>query len=110
MSPAAALGCAHGSGISRTTAYRYFKNQAELLAAAHPEIHLASLLPAKPPADPAGDVIERFGLPEDDQDVLFGVGSQVCELRDRLQLEFVEDVAESMRVLGKGRKERTLSL
>ena len=37
--------------ISRTTAYRYFKNQAELIAAAHPEIHVASLLPARAPAD-----------------------------------------------------------
>ena len=39
---------AEAAAISRTTAYRYFKNQAELLAAAHPEIHLP-LLPAKAP-------------------------------------------------------------
>jgi len=38
--------------ISRTTAYSYFKNQAELLAAAHPETVVTSLLPADPPADP----------------------------------------------------------
>lgn len=41
---------AASAGISRTTAYRYFRNQAELLAAAHPEVGRRSLLPAKPPA------------------------------------------------------------
>lgn len=40
---------AEAAGISRTTAYRYFRNQAELLAAAHPEIAKASLLPAHAP-------------------------------------------------------------
>ncbi|MBX3188967.1 MAG: TetR/AcrR family transcriptional regulator [Labilithrix sp.] len=44
---------AAAASISRTTAYRYFRNQAELLAAAHPEIHARSLLPPKPPSDPA---------------------------------------------------------
>ena len=39
--------------ISRTTAYRYFATQSELLAAAHPEIERVSLLPDDPPADPA---------------------------------------------------------
>ena len=38
------------AGISRTTAYRYFRNQAELLAAAHPELVETSLLPPEPPA------------------------------------------------------------
>lgn len=37
--------------ISRTTAYRYFPNQAALLAAAHPEITASTLLPASAPAD-----------------------------------------------------------
>src|SRR4051812_30597788 len=37
--------------ISRTTAYRYFPSQASLLAAAHPEITMTSLLPADPPDD-----------------------------------------------------------
>ena len=40
---------AEAAQISRTTAYRYFRNQAELLAAAHPETVRASLLPAKAP-------------------------------------------------------------
>jgi AcrR family transcriptional regulator len=41
---------AESAAISRTTAYRYFKNQAELLAAAHPELHVP-LLPANAPAE-----------------------------------------------------------
>jgi AcrR family transcriptional regulator len=47
---------AEAAAISRTTAYRYFKNQAELLAAAHPETQAKSLLPANAPADVAGRV------------------------------------------------------
>jgi len=39
--------------ISRPTAYRYFPNQRTLLAAAHPETVVESLLPADAPADPA---------------------------------------------------------
>jgi AcrR family transcriptional regulator len=39
--------------ISRTTAYRYFTNQRDLLIAAHPEIDRKSLLGANPPRDPA---------------------------------------------------------
>jgi AcrR family transcriptional regulator len=42
---------AEAAQISRTTAYRYFRNQAELLAASHPEIGKTSLLPANPPTD-----------------------------------------------------------
>lgn len=43
---------AAAASISRTTAYRYFTNQAELLAAAHPETEMRSLLPASGPKDP----------------------------------------------------------
>jgi AcrR family transcriptional regulator len=42
---------AETSGISRTTAYRYFANQAELLAAAFPETAATSLLPSPPPSE-----------------------------------------------------------
>lgn len=42
---------AEASGISRTTAYRYFPNQRSLLLAAHPEIQEPSLLGAAAPAD-----------------------------------------------------------
>lgn len=41
---------AEAAGISRTTAYRYFTSQAELLAAAYPETAAASVLPDPPPA------------------------------------------------------------
>ena len=48
---------AEAAGISRTTAYRYFRNQAELFAATHPEIVKASLLPENAPTD-AGERLE----------------------------------------------------
>jgi AcrR family transcriptional regulator len=40
------------ASISRTTAYRYFSSQRALLAAAHPETAMTSLLPDDPPDDP----------------------------------------------------------
>ena len=40
------------AGISRTTAYRYFPNQRELLLAAHPQIEHRTLLPADAPDRP----------------------------------------------------------
>ena len=43
---------------SLTTAYRYFPSQAALLAAVHPEITMASLLPPNPPTD-VGDRLEH---------------------------------------------------
>ncbi|MET4093590.1 TetR/AcrR family transcriptional regulator [Arthrobacter sp. UYCu712] len=46
-------GTAAAAGIARSTAYRYFPGQRELLAAAHPETARASLLPPEPPEDPA---------------------------------------------------------
>jgi AcrR family transcriptional regulator len=48
--------------VSRTTAYRYFSDQASLLAAAHPEIAVTSLLPDPAPVDVAdrlAAVVER---------------------------------------------------
>lgn len=42
---------AEESGISRTTAYRYFPTRADLLAAAFPETAADSLLPVPPPLD-----------------------------------------------------------
>ena len=43
---------AQAAAISRTTAYRYFPNQEALLAEAHPETAMRSLLPKDPPEDP----------------------------------------------------------
>ncbi|MEA2901419.1 MAG: hypothetical protein QOH36_1306 [Actinomycetota bacterium] len=54
---------AEAASISRTTAYRYFPNQRALLAAAHPETGVASLLPAEAPGDVATRldlVVDRF--------------------------------------------------
>src|SRR6266511_3212454 len=44
---------AEAASISRTTAYRYFPNQRALLAAAHPETAVESLLPVDAPSDVA---------------------------------------------------------
>jgi AcrR family transcriptional regulator len=49
---------ATAAAISRTTAYRYFRNQGELLAAAHPDFVRPSILPAGAPTD----VGERLDL------------------------------------------------
>jgi AcrR family transcriptional regulator len=49
---------AASAAVSRTTAYRYFPNQRALVAAAHPEIDRASLLPDDPPDGPE----ERLAL------------------------------------------------
>lgn len=42
---------AAAASISRTTAYRYFSTRGALLAAAHPETAVQSLLPKQPPHD-----------------------------------------------------------
>lgn len=42
---------AERAAISRTTAYRYFANQRELLLTAHPEMETVSLLPKDAPLD-----------------------------------------------------------
>lgn len=44
-------GVARAAGISRTTAYRYFASADALVAAAHPEIELSSLLGKDAPTD-----------------------------------------------------------
>src|SRR3954447_4168648 len=42
---------AAAASIARTTAYRYFPNQRDLLVAAYPEMELRSLLGTNPPDD-----------------------------------------------------------
>lgn len=54
---------AERSGVSRTTAYRYFPNQPSLLAVAHPEVRAASLLTRPDEVDVAkrlDDVLSQF--------------------------------------------------
>lgn len=46
-------GAAEAAAVSRATAYRYFPTQRDLLAAAHPETGLDSMLPEDPPEDAA---------------------------------------------------------
>ena len=51
------------AGVSRTTAYRYFPNQAALLVAAHPEVGAVTLLDDDAPGDPGlrlDAVVDRF--------------------------------------------------
>jgi AcrR family transcriptional regulator len=43
---------AAAASVSRATAYRYFRNQRELLAAAHPETDTRSMLGSDPPLSP----------------------------------------------------------
>jgi AcrR family transcriptional regulator len=50
------------ASISRTTAYRYFANQRELLVASYPQIEARSLLPDGAPADP----LERLDIVVDE--------------------------------------------
>jgi AcrR family transcriptional regulator len=54
---------AERSGISRTSAYRYFPNQSSLLAVAHPEVQAASLLTRPNESDVTkrlDDVVSQF--------------------------------------------------
>jgi AcrR family transcriptional regulator len=55
--PPTVADAAGAASISRTTAYRYFRSQHELLAAAHPETERTSLLPEGIGEDPE----ERLG-------------------------------------------------
>src|ERR1700750_1848992 len=49
---------AERAGVSRTTAYRYFANQRELIMAGYPELDRTSLLGPDAPSDP----LERLDL------------------------------------------------
>jgi AcrR family transcriptional regulator len=62
---------AEAAGISRTTAYRYFASQAELLAAAFPETATTSLL-----SDPA---------PDDARERVAMVGAGLVDVLDRTE-------------------------
>ncbi len=51
------------AGVARSTAYRYFPGQRDLLTAAHPETNRRSMLPPGAPADPVlrlRSVVEEF--------------------------------------------------
>ena len=52
---------AAAASVSRTTAYRYFRSQRELLAAAHPELELASMLTPEAGDDPEARLLAVVG-------------------------------------------------
>ena len=88
---------AAAAAVSRTTAYRYFRNQRALIGAAHPEIDQASLLPPDGPDDP----VARLDL------VLQASGRIVVEwepqLRASLRLSLEPDGDPTGPVLRRGR-------
>lgn len=77
---------AEAASISRTTAYRYFSNQRELLVAIYPEIEAESLLGDDAPQDPE----ERLDM------VTQSIGRQILthehELRTQLRLSLDPEV------------------
>jgi len=88
---------AETTGISRTTAYRYFPNQLALLAAAYPEITARSLLGENPPAA----VEERLEL------VVRALGRMIVDgepaYRAMLALSLERDPRRGELVLRRGR-------
>ena len=96
---------AAASGISRTTAYRYFPNQAALLAAAFPETAASSLLPTPQPtavddrvATVVGNFVDtierterqqramlRLSLGDEEHDLPLRQGRAIAWLREALE-------------------------
>ena len=77
--------------VSRTTAYRYFANQADLLVAAHPEVATTTFLDEDAPDDPMArveQVLDRY------LDVLMGSEEQQ---RTMLRLSLDPDLDDERR-------------
>ncbi|MEA2419087.1 MAG: hypothetical protein QOE60_1293 [Thermoleophilaceae bacterium] len=85
------------AGISRATAYRYFKNQRLLIASVHPDIR-PSLLPADPPRDP----VERAVLVA--TEIMRRVVENETELRAMLRISLGGDDDKPDMPLRKGRR------
>ena len=88
---------AERAGISRATAYRYFKNQRLLVAAVHPDIS-SSLLPADAPSD----VVERARLVA--AEIMRRVLEHETELRAMLRIALEPHDEEPDLPLRKGRR------
>ncbi len=118
---------AAAAGISRPAAYRYFPNQWALLAAAHPETAVGSLLPSNPPEDPAArlstviqaftqlivdteaqqrtmlrlsleaDPVERAALPLRQGRAISWIEEALSPLRDRLSDQAIHQLALAIR-------------
>src|SRR5262245_28908356 len=105
---------AEAAGISRTTAYRYFASQSELLAAAYPEINAVSVLPDPAPvaardrvAAVAAFVVDRVQEAEVQQRAMLrlSLGPDPHELplrQGRVIPWFVEALAPLTEKLGTG--------
>ena len=99
---------AEAAGISRTTAYRYFASQAELLAAAFPETARTTMLPDPAPADPldrvaavAEAVVARIAETEHLQRTMLrlslGDASHDLPLRQGRVIPWFEEALEPLR-------------
>lgn len=88
---------AERAGISRATAYRYFKNQRLLVASVHPDIS-PSLLPEDPPRDP----VERAALVA--SEIMRRVLDNEIELRAMLRVSLEPHDDEPDLPLRKGRR------
>ena len=99
---------AEAAGISRTTAYRYFASQAELLAAAFPETARGSMLPEPAPADPvdrvaavAAAVVDRIEETEHLQRIMLrlslGDSPHDLPLRQGRVIPWFEEALEPLR-------------
>ncbi len=88
---------AEAAGISRTTAYRYFRNQSELLAAAYPEITRTSLLPENAPSGAQ----ERLELVV--REITRQVAEREAQLKTMLRLSLDPTVLRETLVLRQGR-------
>ena len=88
---------AAAASVSRTTAYRYFRSQRELLVAAHPEVELTSLLPP----DVEDDVEARIAA------VVHGFLAMVVDnesqQRTMLRLSLADDTSSRQLPLRQGR-------
>jgi AcrR family transcriptional regulator len=88
---------AAAASISRTTAYRYFRNQVELLTAVHPEIARTSLLPQNAPAG----VEERLDLVV--REITRNVAESELHYRTMLRLSLDPETPRESLVLRRGR-------
>lgn len=99
------------AGISRTTAYRYFPTQRDLLLAAYPEIEQKSLLPDDAPDDPeerldlAIVALTRFNLEHEPQlraalRLSLGDNTEKPLLRKGRAIGWIEDALAPLRGSG----------
>jgi AcrR family transcriptional regulator len=88
---------AAAASISRTTAYRYFRSQRELLAAAHPEVELASMLPKDVGDDPEVRLLAVVGA------FIDSVLAAESQQRTMLRLSLEPSTTPSQLPLRKGR-------